>query len=134
LRIFMTLPWLAQSVGWACGRALGPVGEGGGADSRVAPWLSSRGPSPTRLRKALVAFDGLYGCHSVDLYKQWCSFARNHLKLRRPPSTPVEVSWTVWELADVVEVLESWKITESAELFSWLREPLWPITAPRPTC
>lgn len=50
--------------------------------------------------------------HSVSIYFMHYNFVRIHQTLRCTPAMAAGVSKTLWELADMVKVLEDWEVTK----------------------
>lgn len=44
--------------------------------------------------------------HAVALHMMYCNFVRNHKTLRTTPAMAADVTDKLWEISDVVEMLE----------------------------
>ena len=49
--------------------------------------------------------------HSVALFAMYYNFVRVHKTLRTTPAMAAEVTERLWEMNDVVDVLEAWEAT-----------------------
>jgi hypothetical protein len=54
--------------------------------------------------------------HSVALFAMYCNFVRVHKTLRITPAMAANVTKRLWEIGDIVNVLEAWKATTQGEL------------------
>jgi len=50
--------------------------------------------------------------HSVALFAMYYNFVRIHKTLRTTPAMASGVTKRLWEMADIVDVLEAWEATE----------------------
>jgi IS1 family transposase len=53
--------------------------------------------------------------HSVALFAMYYNFVRIHQKLRTTPAMAAGVSKRLWEIGDIVDVLEAWEARETKE-------------------
>ena len=65
---------------------------------------TSRGRAGGRSRAA-----NLTAAHSVAIHTLYYNFLRIHQTLRCTPAMAAKVTTTLWELADMVKVLEDWE-------------------------
>ncbi len=53
--------------------------------------------------------------HSVALFAMYYNFVRIHKTLRTTPAMAAKVTERLWEIGDIVEVLEAWEVTDHAK-------------------
>jgi hypothetical protein len=51
--------------------------------------------------------------HSVALFAMYYNFVRIHKTLRTTPAMAAKVTERLWEMGDIVDVLEAWENTTS---------------------
>lgn len=52
--------------------------------------------------------------HSVALFAMYYNFVRIHKTLRTTPAMAASVTSRLWEIGDIIEVLEAWELTRHA--------------------
>ena len=52
---------------------------------------------------------GLLHAHSVALFAMYYNFVRVHKTLRVTPAMAANVTKRLWEMSDIVDVLEAWE-------------------------
>ena len=51
--------------------------------------------------------------HAIALFAMCYNFVRIHQKLRTTPAMPTKITDRLWEISDVVDVLEAWETTSN---------------------
>jgi hypothetical protein len=54
--------------------------------------------------------------HSAALFAMYYNFVRIHKSLRTTPAMAAKVTERLWEMSDVVDVLEAWETSNGKEL------------------
>ncbi len=68
-------------------------------------------PSPTASRRFFVTYAAVpsFHAHSVALFAMYYNFVRIHKTLRTPPAMAADVTKRLWEIDDIVDVLDRGK-------------------------
>jgi hypothetical protein len=51
--------------------------------------------------------------HSVALFAMYYNFVRIHKTLRTPPAMAAGVTKRLWEIGDIIDVLEAWEASNA---------------------
>jgi hypothetical protein len=76
----------------------------------LSPYAAARPPDHERLTNAFSKKVENHA-HSVALFAMYYNFVRIHKTLRTTPAMAANVSKRLWEIGDIVDVLEAWENT-----------------------
>ena len=54
--------------------------------------------------------------HSVTLFAMYYNFVRIHKTLRTTPAMAAKVTSRLWEISDIVDVLEAWEVSNDPKI------------------